>query len=206
MAISNQTPQTHSLILINIQNDFITGSPNKSPAPSILLNVHQLLDQHEWPLIVASQDLHPVDHVSFASNYPGMTAGITTNISFVDTPQKTETQTLSADHCILGTRDAEIESSVQSRLYALEGYHTTVAYNEKAQNHSAFADNQYHRFMTLYWEVAIYGIETLVVVGLVMNACVRGTWIGGAKLGYEVVLVEDATESTTEMVKLGALE
>jgi nicotinamidase-related amidase len=100
---------------------------------------------------------------------------------------------------------------VKSRLQDLEGFRTPVNYIKKAQDHSvdsyfAFADNQYHRFTTLDRELTLHGIETLVITGLVTTACVRGTAIDGIKLGYEVVLVEDPTESGTEARKQTAIK
>lgn len=172
--------------------------------------MYQLLDDHEWPFIVASQDWHPEGHVSFASSHPGKKKGDTVNITFVDTPKKVEAQTLSADHCVPGTWGAEIEEGVQTRLHFLEGYRTPVNYIKKAQDHSvdsysAFADNQYHRFTTLNSELALHDINTIVVTGLVTNACVRGTSIDGIKLGYEVILIEDATESSSASIKASAI-
>ena len=193
-------------MLIDIQNDFITGSLNNTRAPSILPKVYQLLDNHEWPLVVASQDWHPEDHVSFAVNHPGKAAFDSVNITFVDAPTKTETQIVYPEHCVPETFGAEIEKGVQTRLHNLEGYRTSVNYIKKAQDHSvdsysAFADNQYHRFTTLNKELTLHGIETLIVTGLITDACVRGTCIDGIKLGYEVVLVQDATETTPDEVK-----
>lgn len=133
------------------------------------------------------------------------------NITFVDTPKKFETQSLAADHCVPGTWGAEIEDGVKTRLQYLEGYRTPVNYIKKAQDHSvdsysAFADNQYHRFTTLDRELMVHSIEKIVITGLVTNACVRGTAIDGIKLGYEVFLLEDATEATTEALKSAAIE
>jgi nicotinamidase/pyrazinamidase len=133
------------------------------------------------------------------------------NETFVDSPTKVETQGLYPDHCVPGTFGAEIEEGVQSRLHYLEGFKTPVNYIKKAQDHridsySAFADNQYHRFTTMNSELSIHGIETLVVTGLVTNACVRGTCIDGIKLGYEVVLIEDGTEASTSEAKETTIE
>jgi nicotinamidase/pyrazinamidase len=197
--------------LIDTQNDFINGSLGNSRAPAILPKVYQLLDDHQWPFIVASQDWHPEGHVSFASAHPGTEAGDSINIPFVDSPLKQESQEVYADHCIPGTWGAEIEDGVKTRLQYLEGFRTTVNYIKKAQNHSvdsysAFADNQYHQFTTLNSELTIHGIETLIITGLITNACVRGTSIDGIKLGYEVILIEDATESFSAEVKAAAIE
>jgi len=173
--------------------------------------VYQLLDNHEWPFIAASQDWHPEGHVSFASAHPDSKAGDVVNIPFLDTPLKTEAQSVYADHCVPGTWGAEIENGVKTRLQYLEGYRTTVNYIKKAQNHSvdsysAFADNQYHQFTTLNSELTLHGVETIIVTGLITNACVRGTSMDGIKLGYEVVLIEDATESISAELKATAIE
>ncbi|KAI0378383.1 Isochorismatase hydrolase [Hypomontagnella monticulosa] len=208
---SSKLHKKTALAIIDVQNDFINGSLANPRAPAILPRIYQLLDNHEWPFIVASQDWHPPDHVSFFSNHPGKVAGDTANDSFVDTATKTETQMLYAAHCIPETWGAEIERGIQTRLHSVEGYRAPVNYIKKAQDHrvdsySAFADNQYHRFTTLHSELALHGIETLVMTGLLTNACVRGTSIDGIKLGYQVVLIADATETTSDADKAAAIE
>lgn len=178
----------------------MNGSLGSPRAPTILPNVYKLLDEHEWPFIVASQDWHPVGHVSFASTHAGLQTGENVTIPFLDNPLKMETQGLYPDHCVPGTWGAQLENGVQSRLWDLEGYSAPVHYIKKAQDHSvdsysAFADNQYHRFTTLHSELTLHSIKTIIVTGLITSACVRGTSIDGIKLGYEVYLIEDATES-----------
>ncbi|KAI0181893.1 Isochorismatase hydrolase [Hypoxylon sp. FL1284] len=207
---SNKLHKNTALAIIDVQNDFINGSLGNPRAPSILPKIYQLLDDHEWPFIFASQDWHPPDHVSFASSHPGEKSGDSVNETFIDTPTKVETQGLYAAHCIPETWGAEIELGVRTRLHGLEGYRTPVNYIKKAQDHrvdsySAFADNQYHRFTTLHAELGLHSIETLVVTGLITDACVRGTSIDGIKLGYEVILIQDATETTSADAKASAI-
>lgn len=89
-------------------------------------------------------------------------------------------------------------------------YRAPVHYIKKAQDHSidsysAFADNHYHRFTTLNSELSLHGIKTIVVAGLITSACVRGTSIDGIKLGYQVILIEDATESISAEDKAKAI-
>ncbi|KAK7180048.1 hypothetical protein DPSP01_010715 [Paraphaeosphaeria sporulosa] len=207
------SPSLHTgtaLVLIDIQNDFINGSLNNPRAPAILPRVYKLLDDHEWPFIVASQDWHPKGHVSFASAHPGSQPGGSVQVQFVETPLKTENQSLYADHCVPGTWGAQLETGIQSRLWDLEGYRAPVHYIKKAQDHSvdsysAFADNQYHRFTTLNSELSLHSISTIVITGLITSACVRGTSIDGIKLGYEVILIEDATESISAEDKAKAI-
>ncbi|KAF1978164.1 Isochorismatase hydrolase [Bimuria novae-zelandiae CBS 107.79] len=208
------SPHLHksvALVLIDIQNDFIDGSLGSPRASAILPKVYKLLEDHEWPFIAASQDWHPKDHVSFASAHADSQLGGSVEISFVDSPLKTENQSLYADHCVPGTWGAQLESGIQSRLWDLEGYRAPVHYIKKAQDHSvdsysAFADNQYHRFTTLHSELSLHSINTIVVTGLITSACVRGTSIDGIKLGYEVILIEDATESFSAEDKENAIK
>ena len=47
---------------------------------------------------------------------------------------------------------------------------------------------------------------TLIITGLVTNACVRSTAIDDTKLGFNVVLIEDATEASSEAVKQTATD
>ncbi|KAI1506255.1 Isochorismatase-like protein [Biscogniauxia marginata] len=208
---SSKLHRNTALVIIDVQNDFITGSLNNSRAPGILPTIYKLLDDHEWPLIVASQDWHPQGHVSFASSHEGKKSGDTVNITFLDTPDKTETQSLTPDHCIPETWGAQIENGIQTRLHLLEGFRAPVNYIKKAQDHSvdsysAFADNQYHQFTTLNSELSLHSIKTLVVTGLLTDICVRGTSIDGIKLGYEVILIEDGTEASSAETKASAIE
>lgn len=161
-------------------------------------------------MLISTTDWHPIDHVSFASAHPGKASGDSVNITFLDTATKIETQGLYANHCVPETWGAEIETGVQTRLHYLEGFRTPVNYIKKAQNHSvdsysAFADNQYHQFTTLDSELSLHSIETIIITGLITNACVRGTSIDGIKLGYEVILIEDATETVSDEVKASAI-
>jgi nicotinamidase/pyrazinamidase len=51
----------------------------------------------------------------------------------------------------------------------------------------------------------LHGVETMIVTGLITNACVRGTSMDGIKLSYEVILIEDATETISAEIKAAAI-
>ncbi|KAL5426073.1 hypothetical protein PMIN04_002120 [Paraphaeosphaeria minitans] len=198
--------------LIDIQNDFINGSLNNPRAPAILPKVYKLLDDHEWPFIVASQDWHPKGHVSFASAHPGSQPGGSVQVPFVETPLKTETQSL---YLRISLRTGHMGCTARKR-YPVSTVgpgrlpRTRPLHQESARPQRglvlAFADNQYHRFTTLHSELTLHTIATMALTGLITSACVRGTSIDGIKLGYEIVLIEDATESiSAEARKAGGL-
>jgi nicotinamidase/pyrazinamidase len=60
----------HALIVVDIQNDFVPGgSLGVAGGDEIIPIVNKLQDSFD--LVVATQDWHPADHKSFASNHQG---------------------------------------------------------------------------------------------------------------------------------------
>lgn len=58
-----------TLIILDVQNDFMPGGSLAVPqGDSIVPIINQLLPKFD--LIVATQDWHPQNHKSFASNHP----------------------------------------------------------------------------------------------------------------------------------------
>lgn len=52
---SSKIHKNTALAIIDVQNDFINGSLGSPRASAILPKIYQLLDNHEWPFIFASQ-------------------------------------------------------------------------------------------------------------------------------------------------------
>src|SRR3954467_11433376 len=64
----------NALILIDIQNDFVpAGALPVSEGGQIIPIVNRI--QSQFDLVVATQDWHPANHVSFAANHPGKKPG-----------------------------------------------------------------------------------------------------------------------------------
>ena len=59
-----------TLIIIDVQNDFIPGGSLAVPEGDKIIPLINSI-QDKFDLVVASQDWHPEDHISFASNNPG---------------------------------------------------------------------------------------------------------------------------------------
>lgn len=58
---------TTALLVIDVQNDFMEGGALGIPAASeILPVVNRLITSGDYALVVATQDLHPANHCSFA--------------------------------------------------------------------------------------------------------------------------------------------
>ncbi|NLA49140.1 MAG: isochorismatase family protein, partial [Bacteroidales bacterium] len=59
-----------TLLIIDVQNDFIPGGSLEVPSSDMVIPVINSIQEH-FDLVLASQDWHPKDHISFASGHPG---------------------------------------------------------------------------------------------------------------------------------------
>ena len=91
--------QNAALILVDIQNDFIPGGALPVPAgDQIIPVVNKILPAFD--LVVATQDWHPQNHGSFASNHPGKKVYDVIELNGVE-------QILWPDHCVQGSAGAD---------------------------------------------------------------------------------------------------
>jgi nicotinamidase/pyrazinamidase len=57
-----------TLVIIDAQNDFIPGGPLEVPEGDQIIPVINQI-QESFDLVIATQDWHPGNHISFASNH-----------------------------------------------------------------------------------------------------------------------------------------
>ena len=88
-----------ALILVDLQNDFLLGGSLAVPDGNAVIDIANAV-QPRFPLIVCTQDWHPADHLSFASQHPGRRPGDQIELAGL-------AQTLWPDHCVQDTRGAE---------------------------------------------------------------------------------------------------
>ena len=58
-----------ALVVVDVQNDFLSGGRLEVPQGDEIVPLINRL-QARFDLVVATQDWHPGDHKSFASNHP----------------------------------------------------------------------------------------------------------------------------------------
>src|SRR5689334_5766538 len=96
-----------ALIMVDLQNDFCHGGnlavPGEEEVISLANHLHNYFD-----LIVATQDWHPHDHTSFASNHPDSKVG---DVITLDNMQ----QIMWPNHCEQGSRGAEFHPDLQTK-------------------------------------------------------------------------------------------
>jgi hypothetical protein len=86
---------TQALLVIDVQNDFCPGGALAVPGgDEIVPGINALMA--EFPAVILTQDWHPADHLSFASQHPGKAPMEMTEMPYGP-------QVLWPDHCVQGS-------------------------------------------------------------------------------------------------------
>ena len=72
-----------ALVLVDLQNDFIPGGSLAVREGDAVIPVANKVQKKKFDLIVATQDWHPKDHGSFASNHRGKHPGDMIELSMI---------------------------------------------------------------------------------------------------------------------------
>lgn len=128
-------------------------------------------------LIFATQDWHPVDHMSFFSNHPGKKP-------FEAIKIEGRTQVLWPPHCVQGTENAKI--LVDNNLFQAV---VKKGKNPRYDSYSGFQDDGGDKTeMTSI--LKRNGITKLFVYGIATDYCVKATAMDAVEAGFEVTVIE----------------
>ena len=143
--------------------------------------------------IVATQDWHPPDHVSFASNHPGKNPFDTIEILG-------RVQVLWPVHCVQGTEDARllVESSLFDAI-------VRKAQDPRLDSYSAVKDDSGTK-TGLEAILHEHGVTSIVIFGIATDYCVKATAIDLVRAGFKVVAVEQLCKGVTPETSVQALK
>ena len=170
-----------ALILIDIQNDFCPGGALAVNEGNEIVSVVNNI-QKKFSVKILTQDWHPENHKSFASNHSGKDPFSSINMSY-------GLQILWPDHCIQDTLGADFHSDLitkNSDLIIRKGFRPDI------DSYSAFFENDKSTPTGLEGYLKTRGIKTIYLCGLALDFCVFFSAIDGAKLGFQVFVIEDA--------------
>jgi len=194
-----------TLLVIDMQNDFISGSLPVTGAEDIIDMVEDLTKLDIWYQVLYSQDWHPADHISFFSNL-GLRQLDPTWLSLNHThvedikvfdevtfkrypPYK---QVLWPDHCIQGSEGANFHPSLTRPKKSQVIQKGT---NPLVDAYSAFFDNTDIKGSgDTGLRRLVRDSTEIVVVGLAQDYCVAWTALDSLQvLGLPTTILEDHT-------------
>lgn len=185
-----------ALIVIDLQNDFIDGSLAIKDASAVVEPILKLMD-FNWDVIVATQDWHPKDHCSFASQHSG--AKEFSQIAFTnpDDPKETAQRTVWPDHCVQDSYGARLDSKFGEKFDILLFLTKLVqkGTDRDREYYSCFRDSWKQQQTGLTEFLHSRGIRRVVLVGLAYDFCVLHSALDASELGFYTYVIKDSTRS-----------
>ncbi|OTA15124.1 pyrazinamidase/nicotinamidase [Xenorhabdus vietnamensis] len=172
-----------ALLLVDLQNDFCTGGTlavKDSEAVIEVANNVIVLCLKNNITVIASQDWHPANHMSFAEN-SGQKIGELGELNGIP-------QVWWPNHCIQGQFGAELHPSLnQSAIQEI----FRKGESPQIDSYSAFFDNDHKSETRLHKWLTEQSIQRLFVLGIATDYCVKFTVLDALALGYETYVITD---------------
>jgi nicotinamidase/pyrazinamidase len=169
-----------ALILVDLQYDFCPGGALAVAHGDETIEVAQRLLPH-FQTVVATQDWHPPEHNSFASNHVGTNPGDVIDVGGVP-------QVMWPAHCVQHTHGAELHTGVD-RAKITEVFKKGT--DPAIDSYSAFFDNGHRKATGLAEWLRDRWISRVYILGLATDYCVKFTALDARQLGFDVWLIED---------------
>ena len=167
--------------LIDVQPTFMPGGELPvADGDAIIPIVNRLLTLFDHAF--ATQDWHPANHASFASQHPGRQPYDTIQMPYGD-------QVLWPDHGIAGSAPAAIHPAIdQTRIEAIvrKGFRPAI------DSYSGFFENDRTTPTGLEAWLRQRGFSRLFLCGLATDFCVAWTAEDAVRIGFSVTVIEDA--------------
>ena len=174
----------NALLLIDLQNDFIPGGALAVPGGDEIINVINNLQSH-YDLVVATQDWHPANHKSFASQHEGKQVFDKIELNGLE-------QVLWPDHCVQGTKGAAFSPKLE-----MNRVETIIRKGTDADidSYSGFYDNGHLKSTGLSDYLRGKGVTNVYLAGLAGDYCVYFTAKDAITESFQTYLIEDAIRS-----------
>lgn len=188
-----------ALLLIDIQNGFCPGGNLPVPDGDAIVPIaNRLIDEGPYDVIVASQDWHPDNHGSFASQHPGKKPFDMGELSG-------QPQVMWPDHCVQGTADAEFHPDLD--LEHID-YIQQKGENPAVDSYSAFRDNDQAAITGLAGYLRAQQVTELDLCGLATDYCVKFSALDAREMLPEIKVrfIEDASRGIDPQGVKAAIE
>lgn len=176
-----------ALLVVDLQYDFLPGGSlavtNGDQIIEVINNI-----QKKFGLIIATQDWHPQDHKSFASQYPDKEVFEIINLNGLN-------QVLWPTHCVEGTKGAGFTKEWDSRGVSAIFRKGT---NPEIDSYSGFFDNGKRNNTGLSGYLKDKNVDELYICGLAAEFCVFYSAVDAVELDFKTYFLDFATRPITE--------
>ncbi len=193
-----------ALLIVDVQNDFCPGGNLAVPnGDDVVPVINSLIE--EFDIIIQTQDWHPSDHSSFASNHDNKESYETIELDY-------GTQVLWPDHCIQGSKGAEFHPGLntnKTQVIIRKGFRKNI------DSYSTFYENDQTTGTGLTGYLRERDVKEIYTTGLATDFCVKWSVLDGIDEGFKMYLIQDAVrgidlngslqEAMNEMKEKGAV-
>ena len=192
-------PADVALLVIDLQPDFMPGGALAcDQGDALVAPIADLLAQRRYRTVVATQDWHPADHASFASQHPGQRP-------FETILLHAQPQTLWPDHCVQGSAGAALHPGVDwtvADLILRKGTRQQVdSYSAFRENHGPDGERPATGLAGWLHERRIREVH---VCGLARDYCVLWSAQDAVKSGFRVKFLWELTAGDRSQRRDGA--
>jgi nicotinamidase/pyrazinamidase len=169
------------LLVIDVQNDFCPGGALAvADGDAVIAPILRCAPRFDH--VVLTQDWHPAGHASFASSHPGKQP-------FEQITMPYGPQTLWPNHCVQGTKGAELHPDLRiphAELILRKGFRAQI------DSYSAFFENDRTTPTGLAGYLRERQLTRVFLAGLAYDYCVGYSALDARRLGFPVIILRDA--------------
>lgn len=175
-----------ALLVVDLQVDFLpNGALAVKEGDVIIPYINAIQDRFD--LIIATQDWHPLDHQSFASQHPNQHVYDVVELHGIP-------QVLWPDHCVQGTEGAAFSQAWKSNSVAAV---FRKGMNKQVDSYSGFYDNNKIDSTGLLGFLKDKQVTEVYVCGLAAEFCVFYTAMDAKNAGFKTYFLDFATKPIT---------
>jgi len=172
-----------ALLVIDVQNDFMPcGALPITDGDAVVPLINALAKKFDH--VILTQDWHPPEHISFATTH---------NKEPYETIKAAYgPQTLWPEHVLQHTEGSAFHPALHiphAELILRKGFRRHI------DSYSAFLENDHTTPTGLAGYLRERNLSRLFLCGLAYDFCVRYSALDGHALGFETIVIEDATRS-----------
>ncbi|XP_071949471.1 nicotinamidase-like [Antedon mediterranea] len=193
----------NALLVVDVQNDFITGSLKVEDAEDVIPIINSILETESFSTVGYTRDWHPPNHISFVDNVKRYPVDPSSPVSAEDAklldkvifsgPPLIE-QILWPKHCLQESHGAAFHKNLKitdlkDTFYIKKGSQCHI------DSYSAFCDNAHVTKSDLAAQLIKRNVTTVYVCGLAFDFCVGYTALDAIDIGLTTIVIEDATKA-----------